>query len=483
MPVRYAPLWSATDSESESTRRLVGPAVNGRPCTLRRHGRDATPERLLTWRIGWRETEFAQQHAQNDVRLQVGESGTDATVDAATERDPCHGLRGRAHVAVRVERPRVREVAFGGVSQLDADDDVGALRKDPLAQPDSRLRSARRSVQHRAGALHFPDRGLPQFATAGIRLVGKPLAQVWVPAQPFQRPGQRRRGGLVTGTQQRQQLVGDVLVGDRLTVFVAGLQQQCQHVFTLLDGRIGACLGDQRGDDRVEPAPLLHVAPPRAPRPEVRAHDRWADHQQRAERHHRRHGLPKLLQRSTFGAEYRAQDHPDGDSQHRFQCLELPALGPGRSLALDLFFDDPVVAAHPLAVERRCQQFAAIAVLVAGEAERRSRPERSTDRPVARRRTLDKLGAGAEQLLGQHRVVDHHRVVVVGQVDTHDVAAVALADVLEHGVVLHQELDSLDQLRSPGTGRQPHRLGRRRYHVFPSSSGCCEGFPPCSQRS
>ena len=262
--------------------------------------------------------------------------------------------------------------------------------------------------------------------SAGIGFVGQPLAQVRVPAQPLQRPGQRRRGGLVTGTQQRQQLVGDVLVGDRLAVFVAGLQQQCQHVFTLFDGRVGAGLGDQRGDDGVEPAPLLHVAPPRAPRPEVRAHDRWADHEQRAERHHRRHGLPKFLQRSTFGAEYGAQDHPDGDPQHRLQRFELPALGPGRDLALDLFFDDAVVAAHPLAVERRRQQFAAIAVLVAGEAERRSRPERSTDRPVPRRRTLDQLGAGAEQLLGQRRVVDHHRVVVVGQVDAHDVAAVAL---------------------------------------------------------
>ena len=61
----------------------------------------------------------------------------------------------------------------------------------------------------------------------------------------------------------------------------------------------------------------------------------------------------KLFQRRTFGAEHGAQDRADGDAQHRLERFELAAFGPGRDLAHHLFFDDAVVAAHPLAVKRR----------------------------------------------------------------------------------------------------------------------------------
>jgi hypothetical protein len=72
-----------------------------------------------------------------------------------------------------------------------------------------------------------------------------------------------------------------------------------------------------------------------------------------------RHSFAKLFQRRTFGTEHGAQDRADGDAQHRLERFELAAFGPGRDLARHLFFDDAVVAAHPLAVKRRRQQFAA----------------------------------------------------------------------------------------------------------------------------
>ena len=213
-------------------------------------------------------------------------------------------------------------------------------------------------------------------------------------------------------------------IRNRLAVFVAGLQQQREHVLALFDGRVGPRLGDQRGDDGVEPAPLLHVPPPRTPRTQVAPHDRRAHHEQGAERDHGRHRFAKLFQRRTFGAEHGAQDRADGDAQHRLQRFELAAFGPGRDLAHHLFFDDAVVAAHPLAVKRRRQQFAALAVFVAGKAERRARTERFADRPGPRRGAFDQLGAGVEQLLGQDRVVDHHRMVVARQIHSHHVAAI-----------------------------------------------------------
>ena len=147
------------------------------------------------------------------------------------------GLALAAHVPVRVERRRVREALFRVVGQLDADDDVGALRNDPVAQPDSRLRAPCRAVENRPGALHFPDRGLPQFGSAGVGFLSQPRQQLGMAAQPLQRPGHRSSGCLVTGAEQGQQLVGDVLIRDRLAVFVAGLQQQRKHVAALFRWR------------------------------------------------------------------------------------------------------------------------------------------------------------------------------------------------------------------------------------------------------
>jgi len=67
----------------------------------------------------------------------------------------------------------------------------------------------------------------------------------------------------VTGGQQGQQLVGDVLIRDRLTVFVAGLHQQRKHVAALVQGRVGPCVGDERLDGSVETAPVPQIPPPR----------------------------------------------------------------------------------------------------------------------------------------------------------------------------------------------------------------------------
>ena len=61
----------------------------------------------------------------------------------------------------------------------------------------------------------------------------------------------------MTGGDQGQQLVGDMPVRDRLTVLIAGLQQQCEHVAALLEGRVDPRIGDQRVDDSVKPAPIL----------------------------------------------------------------------------------------------------------------------------------------------------------------------------------------------------------------------------------
>ena len=54
----------------------------------------------------------------------------------------------------------VGEVVLGSVRQRDAGNDGVALGNDPLPQPDPGLGHPGGAVDHRAGALHLPDRGL-----------------------------------------------------------------------------------------------------------------------------------------------------------------------------------------------------------------------------------------------------------------------------------------------------------------------------------
>src|ERR1700749_4556620 len=69
------------------TRHLGRSLVNHRSCTPCRLGCDTAPEPSFARRIGWRETEFAQQYAQRDIHLHVSERRADAAVDTAAERN------------------------------------------------------------------------------------------------------------------------------------------------------------------------------------------------------------------------------------------------------------------------------------------------------------------------------------------------------------------------------------------------------------
>ena len=128
-------------------------------------------------------------------------------------------------------------------------------------------------VENRPGALHFPDRRLPQFRSAGVDFVSQPRQQPGMSAQPLHCPGQLLWRCLVTGDQHGQQLVGDMPIRDRLTVLVAGLQQEREHVAALFEGRVGPRIGDERVDDSVDAAPVLQK-PPRTPPTEVMPHYR-----------------------------------------------------------------------------------------------------------------------------------------------------------------------------------------------------------------
>ena len=179
--------------------------------------------------------------------------------------------------------------------------------------------------------------------------------------------------------KQREQLVGDVVVGDRRAVFVARLQHEREHVVALLERRVGPRFGDELGDDLVVAPAIPLDPPPRTPRAEVAPKGRRHHRHSRRERDHRRKQLPQFVERGALRPEHGAQDGVERDAHHRLQRFELPALWPARGLAHHLFFDDRFVADHPLAVKRRDQQLAPRAVLVAVKAERRTRAEHGAE--------------------------------------------------------------------------------------------------------
>ena len=63
------------------------------------------------------------------------------------------------------------------------------LSEEPTLPPDSSLGSPRGAVEHGPGALHFPNRGLPQLAATRIGFLSQLEEQVRVAAQPLQSPG------------------------------------------------------------------------------------------------------------------------------------------------------------------------------------------------------------------------------------------------------------------------------------------------------
>ena len=116
----------------------------------------------------------------------------------------------------------------------------------------------------------------------------------------------------MTGAQQGQQLVGDVLIRDRLPVFVAGLQQQRKHVAALFDAQVGPRIGDKRVDEGVEPAPFApDMRAPRTQRTQDTPRYLRRHYKQGAKRDHRRHRVTKLVQHGTLGAEHGAQDRAE----------------------------------------------------------------------------------------------------------------------------------------------------------------------------
>ena len=154
--------------------------------------------------------------------------------------------------------------------------------------------------------------------------------------EALQRPGQRGRGRLVPGDEQRHQLVAQLLVGHRRAVLVARLQEQREHVVAL-GRRRGAALADLLVEDLVGGRGGGAKARPRAP-VAVPAHaegegehapTRGGDVEDLAQG-----GAQRVEAGRVLDPEYRAHDHLERDGLGVREDGERLAHRPARHLAL-----------------------------------------------------------------------------------------------------------------------------------------------------
>ena len=212
--------------------------------------------------------------------------------------------------------------------------------------------------------LQLLDGRLAKLVSAFVVLLDQLGQDGGMPAQPLERPSQRRRGGFVPGAQQRQQFVGHVLTRHQRAVLVPAAQQQRQDVGPLVEVRVGFSLVDQCENGAVEVAAELREPAPRAVAARAERRFRQGGHP-RPQLGPRRDDLAQVVEFRAVGPKHGAQDDIQRDPVHRFERPKLDTLRPRHGLAQRFFFDDLFVVLDALAMERWGQQLAAGPVFLA----------------------------------------------------------------------------------------------------------------------
>ena len=271
-----------------------------------------------------------------------------------------------------------------------------------------------------------------------------------------------------------------MLIRNWLAVHVAGLQQQCEHVGAVGQRPVGARLGDERVDDRVETSPITRQLAAGTPATVFAPHDRRHSLHQGAQLDQGWDDDAKFVQRVCSLAESGAHNCVECEVGHRRQRFELLALWPVRGFAQYLVFDNALVVSYSLSVEIGQHQLAALRVFLTDQAECRAGPK-----CLAQdfRRTFDQIKAGAEDIFDQVTVVDNNGLAKNGKVNR-EWTAVMSAQTGSYAVLQRgHEQDALDNFRYTRPWRQPYRLSCRRCHVAPSSYRYLRslrvGYPKC----
>ncbi len=268
---------------------------------------------------------------------------------------------------------------------------------------------AQRLGDHAAG-VHEPGQivgtGPPAAGEYGVEFGVQTALRLWMAGQQAEGVGQTERRGLDAREQQRDQVVVDLLVGDRRLPGLAarGRQQDLQHV--VVGGAASAPLRDRGVDDGVHPGygtPIATVGAGGEPERGVdrydRADEQAADDDGETVPHL---GGGRVVERA---GEEDAADHPCRQRHHRLTDGHLLPGRPGAARRLRLLGDQLRVSGGMGGTEARLQQPSLVPVRLvrAGdETVAHQCPE-----PVEERAPLVEGARIPEHLMGQLRMAHH----------------------------------------------------------------------------
>ena len=95
----------------------------------------------------------------------------------------------------------------------------------------------------------------------GVLLGLQARGDLWLARELVEHERHRRRGRVVTGEQQRHDLIPNLHVGERVAVLIVSIEQQAEDVLATLAR--AAAVGDLGVDQAVELSPGSQHAPPR----------------------------------------------------------------------------------------------------------------------------------------------------------------------------------------------------------------------------
>ena len=260
----------------------------------------------------------------------------------------------------------------------------------------------------------------------------------------------------MAGDEQGDELVAKRLVAERVAVLVAWRESSIERMSSCASGSPArrAAISSFRTSSASARAAIS--LPQGLRGPGARAGEDQGDDAGAAADHveqsaQRRGDAAAAL--GVLDAEHGAGDHLERDRLHAREDGEGAIARPGRDLALGGLDDDPLVAAHPLAVERGKEEAAVAQVLGPVEQQGRGRAEDRGEDLVALP-GVEQVRIAGEDLLDGLGIAGHDDVAVGRRAEGEPIAAAALAGVEEAGRGEH-EADAHREAVEVGPGGRP----------------------------
>ena len=373
--------------------------------------------------------------SEQQPRLHQRERLPDAAANAAPEREVAEGRTssfGLRRPALRVEAQRLLEEAGVPVRDPRAQQDDRAGGDDVAAELDVGQRPApdqprgriepHRLLQHAARVLEPREIGHRRRTTVEllVELAVQAAFDLGVAGEQHPGPGQRHRGRLVPGEEDRHRLVVDLLVGHGSAVLVASVEQEREQVAATWTG---TAFGDQPVDRRVEAAARC-MQPANGRQREVLERTVEGEHEA-LERLHRvaecgadLGGLGPDLAR-----EERPRDHVERQARHLLVHVAGLAVSPPEQQAFRALDHRVAVLDDAAPVEERLHQSPLLQVKrpLAGQQSLAEDPLRLLEglalhkRPLVRdEHLLDKLGMVQQVLVARPPPESRHVAVLRG---------------------------------------------------------------------